>query len=139
LFKLGGTTSVLYVMSFIVGLPWGIRGVAFSYSICVGLLLFPSLYIPFRLIDLRLIDLWHALKGIGASTALMAIVVLATRRVITGYVQMPPVIDLFLFTAIGAAVYGMATVLQRLPVLLDLSQMVASMWPRLFRRAGQVA
>ena len=139
LFKLGGTTSVLYVVSFIVGLPWGIRGVAFSYSICVGLLLFPSLYIPFRLIDLRLIDIWHALKGIGGSTALMAIVVLATRRVITGYVHMPPVIDLFLFTAIGAAVYGVATLLQRLPVLLDLSEMVASMWPRLFRRASQVA
>lgn len=137
--KVGGTVSVLYVISFIVGLPWGIRGVAFSYSACVGLLLFPSLYIPFRLIDLHLIDLWHALEGIAASTALMIAVVLASRKVITSHVHMLPVVDLLLFTAIGAVVYGVATFLQRLPVVLDLSQMAASMWPRLFRRAGQVA
>ena len=139
LFKVGGTASVLYVISFIVGLPWGIRGVAFSYSACVGLLLLPSLYIPFRLIDLRLIDLWHGLKGIAASTTLMTVVVLASRRVVTSYAHMLPVVDLFLFTAIGAVVYGVTTFLLRLPVLLDLSEMVASRWPRLFRRAGEIA
>ena len=139
LFKVGGAASVLYVISFIVGLPWGIRGVALSYAICVGLLLLPSLYIPFRLIDLRLIDLWHALKGIAASTVLMAVVVIACRRTITGHVHLLPVVDLFLFTAIGAVVYGLTTFLQRLPVLLDLSQILASSWPRLFRRAGQIA
>jgi O-antigen/teichoic acid export membrane protein len=139
MFKVGGTASVLYVISFIVGLPWGIRGVALSYAICVALLLLPSLYIAFRLIDLRLIDLAHALKGITASTALMAVVVIASRRAITGHVHLPPVVDLFLFTAVGAVVYGVAVFLQRLPVLLDLSQIMASSLPRLFRRAGQVA
>jgi PST family polysaccharide transporter len=113
MFKVGGTASVLYVISFIVGLPWGIRGVAFSYAVCVALLLLPSLYIPFRLIDLRLIDMWHALKGIVASTALMAVVVIASRRTVTGYVHMP--------------------------VLIDLSQMIANSWPRLSRRVGQNA
>ena len=126
MFKVGGTASVLYVISFLVGLPWGIRGVALSYAICVGLLLLPSLYIPFRLIDLTLIDLGYALKGIVASTALMGVVVLASRRVVTGYVHMAPVVDLFLFTAVGAVVYAVTTLLQRVPVLLDLSQMVAS-------------
>jgi O-antigen/teichoic acid export membrane protein len=139
MFRVGGTASVVCVISFIVGLPWGILGVAFSYSICIALLLLPCLYIPFRLIDLRLIDLLHALKGIGVSTVLMAIVVIASRRAVASYVHVPPVIDLFLFTAVGAVVYGSTTFLLRLPVLLDLSQMVTSSWLRLSRRAGQVA
>jgi PST family polysaccharide transporter len=139
MFKVGGAASILYVTSFFAGLPWGIRGVALSYAICAALLLLPCLYIPFRLIELRLIDLWRALKGIAASTALMAVVVIASRRAVTGYVHMLPVVDLFLFTAVGAAVYGVTTFLQRLPVLLDLSQVVASSWPRLSRRAGQIA
>jgi O-antigen/teichoic acid export membrane protein len=139
LFKVGGTACVLYVISFFIGLPWGIRGVASAYAICNALLLVPTLYIPFRLIDLRLIDLWHALKGIAGSTVLMAVVVIACRRAVTDYVHMLPVVDLFLFTAIGAVVYGVTTFLQRLPALLDLSQMVASSWVRLSRRAGQIA
>ncbi len=120
MFKVGGTACVLYVISFLVGLPWGIRGVAFSYSICIALMFLPSLYIPFRLIDLRLINLWYALKGIAASTVLMAVTVIASRRAVAGYAHISPVVDLFLFTAIGAVVYGVTTFLQRLPVLLDL-------------------
>jgi PST family polysaccharide transporter len=139
MFKVGGTASILCVISFIIGLPWGIRGVASSYSICIALLLLPSLYIPFRLIELRLIDLWHALKGIAASTVLMAVVVIASRRAVAGYIHVPPVVDLFLFTSVGAVVYGVTTFLQRLPVLSDLAQMVASSWPHLFRRASQIA
>jgi O-antigen/teichoic acid export membrane protein len=139
LFKVGGTASVLYVISFMIGLPWGIRGVALSYSICVALLIFPLLYIPFRLIDLRPIDLWGALKGIVASTAVMTVVVVVARQIVTGYFDLPPVVDLILFTAIGAGVYLATTFFQRLPVLLELFRMVAPMWSRLFRRADQVA
>jgi PST family polysaccharide transporter len=139
MFKIGGTTSVLYVISFVVGLPWGIRGVALSYASFTAVLLLPSLYISFRLIDLRLIDLGHAIKGIATSTVVMAFVVIASRRTITSYVHVPPVVDVFLFTAIGAVVYGVTAFLQRLPILLDLLQMAASSWPRLFRGAGQIA
>jgi O-antigen/teichoic acid export membrane protein len=139
LFKVGGTASVLYVMSFLIGLPWGIRGVAISYAVCVGLLVVPCLYIPFRLIDLRLIELWKALKGIAASTALMIVVVLVARTTLASYLDMPPLVDLLLFTTIGAIVYIAATFLQRLPVLFEMARMVASRLPRRFRRAGQVA
>ncbi len=141
MFKIGGTASVLYVISFFVGLPWGIRGVALSYAICVALLLLPSLWIiPFRLIDLRIIDLLLALKGIAASTVLMAVVVVAARMAVTNYTQIPPVIDLLLFTAVGAVVYGATVFLSRLPsAVMDLSQMVASSWARLSRRSGQIA
>ena len=117
----------------------GIRGVALSYAICVALLLLPYLYIPFRLIDLRLIDLWRALKGIAVSTAMMAIVVAAVRSATISYTQMSHVVDLLVFTAVGAVVYCLAVFLQRVPALMDLAQIVASSWPRLSRRSGQIA
>jgi PST family polysaccharide transporter len=47
----GLISSSLYVVSFIVGLPFGLRGVAISYLIVVLLLLYPTLAIPFRLVD----------------------------------------------------------------------------------------
>jgi O-antigen/teichoic acid export membrane protein len=137
MFKVGGTAGVLFVVSFVVGLPWGIRGIASCYAICNALLFLPMLYIPFRLIDLRLIDLWRALKGIAASTVVMGIVVIAVRRVVISYVRVPPVVDLLLFTAVGGAVYGGVALLRRLPALMDLSRMVVSSWPRLSRRVSQ--
>jgi PST family polysaccharide transporter len=139
MFRVGGTASVLFVIGFFVGLPWGILGIASSYAIFTALLALPLLYIPFRLIDLRLVDMWHALKGIAASTLLMAVVVATLRSAVTSYRQMPPVVDLLLFTAVGATVYGATVFLRRLPALIDLSQMVASLWPRLSRRVGQSA
>src|SRR5271165_6869952 len=46
--------SICYVLSFIVGLRWGIMGVATSYTIVWTVLMFPSFLIPFRLIGLSL-------------------------------------------------------------------------------------
>jgi len=46
--------SISYVLSFIVGLRWGIMGVATSYTIVWTVLMFPSFLIPFRLIGLSL-------------------------------------------------------------------------------------
>src|SRR5678815_2389778 len=47
----GLASSSLYVLSFMAGLPFGIRGVAISYTITVLLLLYPTFAIPLRLID----------------------------------------------------------------------------------------
>ena len=44
--------SVLYVLSFAVGLHWGIMGVATCYAIVWFLLMVPSFLIPFRLVEL---------------------------------------------------------------------------------------
>ena len=137
--KVGGIASVLYVISFFVGLPWGIKGVALSYAICVALLLLPSLYILFRLIGLRLVDLCMALRGIATSTLLMGVVVTVFRRAVTNYIRLTPALDLFLFSSLGAVVYVVFVLLQRLPVLIDLSQMMPSSWPRLSQRADPSA
>jgi PST family polysaccharide transporter len=44
--------SVFYVLSFIIGLRWGIMGVAVCYAIVWTLLMVPSFLIPFHLVEL---------------------------------------------------------------------------------------
>jgi PST family polysaccharide transporter len=53
--------SSMYVLSFLVGLHWGVLGVATAYSIVWTLLMIPSLLIPFRLINLSAKDYFLAL------------------------------------------------------------------------------
>ena len=53
--------STMYVASFVVGLHWGIFGVATAYSIVWTLLMIPSLLIPFRLVGLTLKEYFRAL------------------------------------------------------------------------------
>ena len=49
--KLVSTAAV--VIAFVVGLQWGIAGVARGYAVAQSLLIYPSLSIPLRLIGLR--------------------------------------------------------------------------------------
>ena len=52
LFRWGLLTSILAIISFFIGLPWGVNGVAISYTIYYLVLFYPCLAIPFNLINL---------------------------------------------------------------------------------------
>jgi PST family polysaccharide transporter len=71
MFRWGLFAAAVLVPAFLVGVRWGIIGVASAYTLaCLLLLLCPSLLIPFRLIELRLRDfvraLWKQLAVTGA-------------------------------------------------------------------------
>jgi len=51
--KWGLLAGILYLLSFWIGLRWGVLGVALCYSLCSLILFYPSLAIPFHLIGLR--------------------------------------------------------------------------------------
>ena len=51
--KWGLLAGVSYLLSFGIGLRWGVLGVALCYSLCSLILFYPSLAIPFHLIGLR--------------------------------------------------------------------------------------
>ncbi len=67
LLRWGLVSATLYVISFFLGLPWGIQGVAVSYSIVWTILMIPGFLIPFRLIELPArefaLHLWPGLKA----------------------------------------------------------------------------
>ena len=73
MFRWGIIASSLTVLSFVAGLPWGIKGVALSYAVATALLTSPLFLIASHLIQLSLNELWKAIRPITFATILMAI------------------------------------------------------------------
>ena len=61
LFRWGIGSGVFVVIAFVIGLQWGIVGVAVAYAIASVSLFYPNFAIPFRLIDLKFMKLIQAL------------------------------------------------------------------------------
>ncbi len=57
MFRWGIFTGILAVIAFIIGLKWGITGVATSYLVVTLLWTYPGFMIPFKLIDLKVVEL----------------------------------------------------------------------------------
>ena len=66
---------VVRVLSLIVGLKWGIVGVAVSYLISTCILWYPGWAIPFRLIELPFVEMIRNLSGIFGCSASMGVFV----------------------------------------------------------------
>jgi hypothetical protein len=54
---------LLYCLSFVVGLPWGARGVAFGYTVAVYLLALPGMWAAYRFSPVRLAAAARAVVG----------------------------------------------------------------------------
>jgi PST family polysaccharide transporter len=67
--------GLLIVLSFVLGLPWGILGVTASYATMFLLLTYPGLAIAFRLIGIRVRDLGGVLWRPAACSLVMYAVV----------------------------------------------------------------
>lgn len=63
LFYWGAVCTAITVLGFIIGVKFGIYGVAISYLIVTLLTTYPSLKIPFRLIDLKLSEIVFVSKS----------------------------------------------------------------------------
>lgn len=68
----GVASAVVVCSSFIAGLPWGTPGIAVAYALATGLLFFPSLAIPFRLIQLPIAELVRSVRGVLVGALLTA-------------------------------------------------------------------
>lgn len=75
MFRWGLFASPVTVLSFVVGLPWGVKGVGISYAISTALIAYPLFLIPSRLIGLSLLELWRAVQPIALATGCMFVVV----------------------------------------------------------------
>lgn len=61
MFRWGVAVGMIAVISFVIGLKWGIVGVASAYAIASTILVYPNFAIPFRLIDLPVTELGKVL------------------------------------------------------------------------------
>ncbi len=102
-FKVGSVNSVILIVSFLAGLPWGALGVAVAYTLAWWLLVFPFGWdMAARLLGLRF---WHVLwnvREILACTILMAAAAAGTQYSLRAF---PPIIQLGCAVATGAVVY----------------------------------
>lgn len=130
--------SICYVTSFVVGLRWGIMGVAVCYSIVWTLLMIPMWVIPFRLVglDYRVFarGLWPATR----STLVMAAITAAWLWSLRWLQIRNNLLQLVSAVAIGAGVYIGLILWQKPPVLVDLLNAGDASSRPLVRRLTQV-
>ncbi len=62
MFRWAVVSSIVRVSAFIIGLRWGVVGVASGYTVAIAILAYPTLAIPFRLIHLEITRLLKALS-----------------------------------------------------------------------------
>jgi len=95
--------GLLIVLSFALGLPWGILGVTASYAIMFLLLTYPAFAIPFRLIGLEVRDLGGVLWRPATCSLVMYTVVAGTALWLPR--DVPGWLTLLLLVPLGAVVY----------------------------------
>jgi len=122
--------STLYVLSFVVGLRWGIMGVASGYAIMWTALMYPSFAIPFRLIGLSMKTFVRALGPMLWYSLVMAAVAGSWLHGLRRLGIQNAAVQFATTAAVGAALYT-ALVLWRKPrVLSELSEVLegSSYW-----------
>ncbi|MGC2107942.1 MAG: lipopolysaccharide biosynthesis protein [Candidatus Korobacteraceae bacterium] len=130
--------SISYVLSFIVGLRWGIMGVATCYAIVWSVLMFPALMIPFRLVGLTLKayfeSLWPSLWYGVVMVAVAGGWLHGLRR--TGIQN--AAVQLFSTAAVGAVVYAGLMLWRKPPVLGELAGTLEGSGRAPIRAVGQL-
>jgi hypothetical protein len=106
-------------------------GVAVAYAIAYGLLFVPALAIPFRLIELPLMDLVRTVRGVFAGSLLMAAVTATVRMaMVASQLSQPVVLAISVVT-------GVVTYLAWLRLTNSHALLEARLaWSRIFGRRG---
>ena len=113
--------STLYVLSFVVGLRWGIMGVASGYAIMWTALMYPSFAIPFRLIELSIATFVRTLWPMLWYSLVMAAVAGSWLHGLRLLGIQNAAVLLFTTAALGAAVYTVLVLWRKPPVLNELA------------------
>lgn len=108
LFWFAAAAAAIYLAAFVIGLRWGVVGVATAYAIAATLIVQPaSAIIAARIIHLPLRRLAGALSGVAQASVLMAVVVVWLRELLVAE-GAPPAARLAIAGAIGLATYVLA-------------------------------
>jgi PST family polysaccharide transporter len=122
MFRWGIVATTCLVLSFIVGVRWGITGVAASYAIMYGsVVAYAGFAIPFQLIGLRVRDFAAALAPQIGITLIMA-GACAMLLFVTGSLSAPA--RLVLSVSLGGVVYVSLMVLLKPPVVRELAAVI---------------
>ena len=100
-FRVSILTNIVLIIAFVIGVNYGLIGVAYSYLIASALLLIPMYKIAIKQLSISLLEVFDVLRGIMFATLMMAIVLI----VINNYTELSLIAGLILKILISAAVY----------------------------------
>jgi len=118
-FVLGTAYSIIIVISFIIGLPWGAIGIAVAYMIVNYVLLIPTLWYCFRRTSISVTDFFSAISRPVVASIIMGLMMFPTRWYLAG---LAPIVSVGLLLVISAGVYTLmcALIPGMLPILREL-------------------
>jgi O-antigen/teichoic acid export membrane protein len=119
--KWGMFAGAIYVLSFIIGLHWGIIGVAGCYAAAWFLLMVPSFVIPFRLVGLSVARLFATLWPTIWMALVMTAVCECWRQMLLRVGSRNALVDLVSTVVVGIVIYSSLLLWRRPQVLTDLA------------------
>ena len=126
-FRWGVASGCVLVISFVIGVRFGIMGVAIAYCIAyLGITMIPGFLIPFRLIDLKLSDFGRALLPQVLITGLMSAICVLWLRLLSTVGMNAPWIALSSTVILGAVVYVVSMLTTWPPVMQHLERAMHS-------------
>ncbi len=121
LWQIGSGT--LIVASFFIGLPWGVTGVATAYGLAILVLTYPAFIIPFRLINLRFVELITAVRTYAFASAIMAAIVSGFRLSLE-YLGWAEHVVLSICVIVGVICYSFIILMANPPALRDFQKLL---------------
>jgi O-antigen/teichoic acid export membrane protein len=120
MFKFGVLFGVAVVFGTVVGLQWGVEGVAAAYCATALILFWPRLAVPFRLVGLSVPAFLRRLLPTFFTALLMALLVAAVSEHSAVLVQ-PQWARLVLLVTLGAALYFAVSIFVQRALLKDIT------------------
>ncbi len=103
--------AIINVSAFIIGLHWGLRGVAVSYAIAMVILIVPAHAIPFRLIDMHFKPFLANIAPVALATVIMGGVAFAMRLLFERGIGASDILTLITTVGAGLLAYLSAIML----------------------------
>ncbi len=134
-FRLGVLDGALHVIGFLVGVGWGVFGVAVAY--CITSAISIPIYFGFaaRLVGLRWQELLKAFAPIASSASTMALVVWVGHHALEN-MNLPDGLALLASIVLGVVLYGTIVLYTRPPALQDLARLMPEPWLRIAHYVG---
>lgn len=118
--KVGIFIVSVYIIAFIVGLRWGINGVATCYGLSMFIIAYPAFKIPFSLINLKIVSLIKIIiLPLYTSTIMMGIVLIFKKVILKPYGSVS-LIMMISEISIGVSSYILLTILFNKPAIKEI-------------------
>ena len=122
MFRWGIGAGFLIVLAIVIGLRWGIIGVAGAYATAMAVLAYPLFAIPFKLIDLTVRDLGGKLWKTLLSSVIMFVIILVVKAALPAALATGYVLGVTVFT--GIVVYYISSWLVNRQLLQHLHRLI---------------